>query len=126
MGIFVKLAEDKYVEWSGVTDSPTSSILTFKDVEDQVYSLEERKYSRRDLEDEGELGQTLSKAVKLAAEARLERLRTLGTTSAIGDNLESLLRFNRAGPNETHLKTVEEIIEAYTFTAEKKGKWPFS
>lgn len=126
MGIFVKLAEDKYVEWSGVCDAPTSSVLTFQDVEDEVYAVEERKHRREDLEDQSELGASIRKAVELSAEARLNRLRNTGTTSAVGTDLESILRSNRAGPGETHLKTAQEIIDTYTYTSDKKGQWPWT
>lgn len=80
----VKLAEDKYVEWSTVVDAPISEVFNHKEAQ-----------------------------FKIGADFdRLDRLNETGTTF-VNRTAEDFLSFNRAGENESHL-TAAEIVELYT------------
>lgn len=124
--MIVRLAQDKYVDWSGVTDSPVTSVMGREEMEAFVRDIEARQIGKDKLHDQGEVGTLARELLEKSVAKRLDRLDKNGTTSMTGTTLESLLGFNRAGPNETHLKTVEEIIEVYTYDPKKRGFWPWT
>ena len=82
---------DQYLEWSSVTDSPTCYLMSKQEMIEDL----------------------------LIAQDRMDRAEATGTSSLVGDDLAVALSFNRAGPNDEHLKTVEELVEHYTFTNDK-------
>ena len=82
---------DQYLEWSSITDSPTCYLMSKQEMIDD-FRIEPD---------------------------RMDRAEATGTSSLVGDDLAAALRFNRAGPNEEHMKTVEELVEHYTFTNDK-------
>lgn len=99
----VKLEENKYVQWSTVTDSPETNVLT----KDEI--LEFMKTHDRTGENVAE---------------RFKRVETQGTSSTLGHSADDLLSCNRAGPDEVTLSK-QELIELYTFTPDKADKFPF-
>jgi hypothetical protein len=82
---------DQYLEWSSITDSPTCYLMSKQEMIDDL-GIEPERMDRADV---------------------------IGTSSLVGDDLAAALSFNRAGPNEEHLKTVEELVGHYTFTNDK-------
>lgn len=129
MGMIVKLKENAYVDWSSVCDAPSSSVMTKEEMVEFVkdQQLREMRLRPGELEkEEGRAGEIQRELFDLKVNQRLERIEKNGCSSAIGHTLQDFLDFNRAGKGETHLKTVEEIIETYTYTPEKKGQWPWT
>lgn len=125
MGVILKLAEDKYVEWSGVVDAPVSSVMGKKEVEEYLKILHSRE-EKVEYETDPKILAMKKEIVESKVKQRMERVETNGTSSAMaGDTMENTVAGNRAGPREKTL-TVTEIIELYTYTPEKKGKFPFS
>ena len=133
MGMIVKLAEDKYVDWSGCCDAPATGVMSRSDMEEFVKDQELREMRLRPGEIEkmeGREKEITQELFDLRVKQRLDRIEKNGiekngTSSMHGSSAKSLVAGNRAGPKETCL-TIDEIIEAYTWTPEKKGKWPFS
>jgi hypothetical protein len=80
---------DQYLEWSSITDSPVTYLMSKQEMIDDLR----------------------------IAQDRMDRAEATGTSSFVGDDLAAALRFNRAGPKEEHLKTVEELVEHYTLKA---------
>ena len=88
----VKLAEH-YIEWSTISDSPTTFGLTLDEL--QAHVKEER----------GNDG-------LLDLHRRLERVEATGTSAYNDESADDTIWLNRAGPKETILH-LEEIIEFY-------------
>lgn len=129
MGMIVKLKDNAYVEWSGVTDSPVSSVMDKAEmiefVKDQQLRTMHLRPGELEAIEDPQLRELKQKLFDLEVNNRLERVEKNGTSSHHGTTLESLLSFNRAGKGETHVKTAEELIEIYTYTEDKKGQWPW-
>ena len=82
-----------FLEWSTIVDAPTSKGMKY----DEFCEWYVERYgtaSRSDLYE------------------RMERAKTRGTSSMVGDTVESLIAGNRAGPNEKTL-TLQQIIDRY-------------
>jgi hypothetical protein len=90
----IKLADEKFCEWSTISDAPASTISTKKDMAD--YLLEE--YGNSNYE------QQL---------VRLERCEKTGTSALDGSTMENIVSGNRAGENEKEL-SIEEIIKKFS------------
>lgn len=90
----VKLADDKYVEWSSVVDAPVSCVMSRKDM---------REY----------LHETYGMASVAGNLERLDRADEHGTSFHTPTPASAVAGFNRAGPNETKL-SLEEIIKQYS------------
>lgn len=89
----VKLAPEKYVEWSTVVDAPVTYILTREhmlDHLDYTYGTSSIEENRR----------------------RLDRADANGTSCHHKLEVEELLSYNRAGENEKNI-SLEEILERY-------------
>jgi hypothetical protein len=128
MGSIVKLGDNRYVEWSGVTDSPSSGLMDKETMEDYVHGQEVHSLGYRVVDDsDDQLRKVEQELVELRVKKRLERLEQNGHTSlAFPDmSVADYIAGNRAGPKETTL-TLEEIIELYTYTPDKKGKFPWT
>lgn len=112
----VKLAEDKYVEWSSVCDAPVTYIMDKESMEDYVRGVEEHSLGYQALEKaEGRAKELMLELVQLKVSDRLERIEKNGTSSMMGDrSAKEFVRGNRAGPKETEL-TIEQLIEAYSY-----------
>lgn len=89
----VKLAEDKFVEWSTIVDAPVTYILS----KEGMIEYLDAEYGR---------------ASKENNVVRVDRADKTGTSSMMGDDLESIVSGNRAGPKETEI-SLAEIIEQY-------------
>jgi hypothetical protein len=112
INFIVKLAENKYIEWSELSAGPVSALMSREDVLVHVTELE---YSEsRD---------------RSGAQAMAEKLLSLAdltsTSSSDGIGLAQISVYNRAGQNGTKL-TLDEIIRVYTFSSADKDKWPWS
>jgi hypothetical protein len=127
MGVIVKLAEDKYLDWSGVCDAPLSGVMTKAEVVEHVKRIEEHALGYKALENaEGREKELMLELMETKVSKRLQRVEETGTSSMLAyKSARDFLKGNRAGPKETNL-TLEEIIETYTYTPEKRGKWPFT
>lgn len=101
MGHYIIKIKDRYFEWSTVVDAP----ITYGMTEDEL-----RAYMKDEYGNEG-----LSRLSE-----RLARVAAKGTSSLVDDGLADLIRYNRAGPNETSL-TEEEIYARYA-EAPKEGE----
>jgi len=77
---------NQYLEWSSITDSPTTYLMSKHEMIDDIGIEPER----------------------------MDRAEATGTSSKVGDDLASALSLNCAGPNGAHVKTVEELVELYT------------
>lgn len=86
---------DRYCEWSTVVDAPVSHMMS----EQELHEYIGVEYGANGL---ANLTQ------------RLERVQAQGTSSINGTTSEDLLSFNRAGQNESHIATAEEMVAAYT------------
>lgn len=125
MGMILKLKEDKYIDWSLTVDAPVTSIMTKKECESYVLEIAKRDQKIHSDMDPKLLALKMQVAEE-EAKQRMERVEQSGTSSRIpGDTMESTVAGNRAGPKETNI-TLDEIVELYTYTADKKGKFPFS
>lgn len=99
----VKLADEKYVEWSSIVDAPVTYIFDRKGMKEWL----DAQYGLSSVEEN---------------EKRLARADKHGT-SMLGphyENVEQFITCNRAGENEEFL-TLKEIIERYTLKEEKNG-----
>jgi hypothetical protein len=125
MGMIVKLAEDKYVEWSSVVDAPSSSVMNHQELEQYLKATHEREEGLF-YEQDPKLKALKMELVATKISQRLARLAQKGTSAVDEDvTVDTVIAGNRAGPNETEL-SIKEIIELYTYSAAKKGKFPFS
>jgi len=88
----------KYCMWSTVVDAPTTRLMD---------ETELREHLRGDNPDWSfELH-----------EMRMERVRQYGCSGGkYGFTKADLLAFNRAGPNESHVATEDEMVRLYTRT----------
>lgn len=97
----VKLAPDKYVEWSSIVDAPVTCVLTRA----QMVTHLNFRYG-------------FDKRVDIVD--RMQRADTFGTSlsdesrSNYGTSTEEFIRGNRAGPNETEIR-LDEIITKYEY-----------
>ena len=119
----IKLEENKYVEWSTITDSPVSNIMSESEAYDYVKELE-LKADPIDDDDDQELKSLKTKLWYEKIKKRWDRVLSTGTSAMDGTNAKDIEDGNRAGERENKL-SVQEIIEAYTCVPEKKGKFPF-
>ena len=125
MGVILKLAENKYIEWSSNVDAPVSSVMTKQECWEYIQEIEKRE-QKISPEMSPELIELKNKVVEVAAQQRMDRIEKNGTSSLVpGDTMENTVAFNRAGIKESCL-TLGEIIELYTYTPDKKGKFPFT
>jgi hypothetical protein len=85
----------KYLEWSSVVDAPVTYLMSREEF--LTYLTEE--YGR---------------AGVLDFETRMARVDAQGTSSKLGTTKESLLSFNRAGPDESCITTEAAMGVAYT------------
>lgn len=92
--LIVQLGPDEYLEWSTICDAPATCVMT--EAELREYILDESGRNGLDALDE-----------------RLARCAEHGTSSTSGTTLTDLLGHNRAGPNETHLRTVDALRKRY-------------
>jgi hypothetical protein len=97
----VKLADEKYVEWSSIVDAPVTYIMTREEM--KTYLDEE--YGRSSIANN---------------EERLRRTDERGTSSFCRETMEEVISCNRAGPHEEHIE-LEEIIKQYTDKGEENG-----
>lgn len=99
MAVFVKLKEDHYIQWSKASDSPSTNVLSRKEVEEMLDREE-----------------ALSEILKnnFSKEKVIEQLDYLGTTDLGGSvDLKFILKYNSKG-----YRTVDDIIKDNTI--EKK------
>ena len=94
MSRFIAEFGGRYCEWSTVVDGPTTYLMTEKALEEYILA----EYGEEGLK---ELPQ------------RMERVRQTGC-SMRGWNKADLLGFNRAGPDESHLKTEKAMVARFT------------
>ena len=94
MGQYIAEFGGKYLIWSTVVDSPITYLMTAAELRDYIES-EEGKQGLRVLP------------------FRLERVRENGV-SGFGVKKQDLLALNRAGAQESHIATEEEMIERWT------------
>lgn len=102
MGRMIAKFGDRYTEWSTVVDSPVSQLLPLPEF--KRYLLE--NYGIEALDE---------------LPRRLARVEKLGTSSQMGQTAQDLLRHNRAGPNESHVGTEEEMLRLYGPALEHPG-----
>lgn len=102
MGRMIAKFGERYTEWSTVTDSPVSPLLTLPEF--KRYLLE--TYGVEALEE---------------LPRRLARVDKFGSSSQMGQTAQDLLRHNRAGPNESHVTTEEEMLRLYGPALEHPG-----
>ena len=125
MGVILKLAENKYVDWSSSVDAPVSSIMTKEECYRYVEELEKRQHQVYHQDDE-KIKALKMQLVQESVKQRMDRVEKNGTSSLVpDDSMESTIAGNRAGPKEKNI-TKEEIIELYSYSPEKKGKFPFT
>lgn len=122
--MILKLAENKYIEWSTIADAPTTWIMDREEMEKLVRNnaLLDERISQHDC---NEVNEMKRKTAELVAKKRLERIEDHGSSGYGGTTVQNIILGNRAGPKEAHL-TLDEIIETYTYSKEKAGKWPFN
>jgi hypothetical protein len=85
--------QDYYLEWSSISDSPTTFGMTRAEFE-EYYREEYGERGMRELS------------------ARMARVVADGTSDFSDESAEDTIRFNRAGKDETRL-TVEQIVDHY-------------
>lgn len=90
-----------YCEWSTVVDAPVTHLMT---------QVELRAYMQAEYGDSGVRN----------LDERLARVEQQGTSCRLGTTVQNLLNFNRAGPNEAHIGTLEEMVTAYTAPPEEQ------
>ena len=93
MARYIIKLDDYYMEWSSIVDAPVTFGLTLEEFSNYYHD----EYGNRgmcDLDD------------------RLKRVEKFGTSSYDKQPPESIIYFNRAGPNEDSISR-EEIIKAY-------------
>jgi hypothetical protein len=119
----VKLAEDKFVQWSTICDAPVSSVMS--EAECRAH-LENEIQSSVGVHASSQKLQASQRALfEEQLQERWARIEEYGTSAYDGTTAEDLVSGNRAGVREARL-TTEEIIELYTWSEEKKGKFPFT
>ncbi len=91
--IIVKLADDKYIEWSTVADGPVTYVCTRKQMGEHL------THTARDESDNYQV------------EQRLERADKYGSSLHKPTTAQEILAGNRAGPNESEL-TLDQIISS--------------
>lgn len=89
----VKLAEDKYVLWSTVVDAPVTRVMTRAKTVDYMTNV----YL-------SDVGSRVHGEMTLADH---------GGCGAMTWRLADIVDYNRAGPGEAHLPSVEEILQHY-------------
>lgn len=104
--MIIKLKDNKYVQWSKSSDSP-SYVMTFE----EACELIRQDFSVRALQ----LGQDPnSEAVNTKVQGLIEILKTTGYSSPNpGVTIADIEKYNRAGPDESHL-SIDEIIKQYS------------
>lgn len=95
MGRFIAEFGGKYLEWSTVIDAPVTNLMD----PDELTEYIGMEYGQSGLNE---------------LPARLARVEKQGTSALSGLSKADLLRWNRAGENESHLATEEEIVARYT------------
>ncbi len=93
MPSYIIKLEDKYVVWSTIVDAPISRGMSKEKLSQYI----EFHYGEGGLTDLPE---------------RLKRVEEKGVSSMLHANVDELIEYNRAGPNETCL-TKEQIIENF-------------
>ncbi len=88
-----KTNKDYYMEWSTIVDAPVT------------YGVDLNEFTKYYIEQYG-------KSSENELKERLTRVEEKGTSSQIDDNVDDLIKYNRAGENETSL-TKEEILNQY-------------
>lgn len=101
--LIVKLADDCYVEWSSVVDSPITFGMSRSELE--AYHLAE--YGRNGHRD---------------FEQRMSRVERTGTSSHRPMTVADVVAGNRAGPDETEL-SLEEVVRAYCLQRPIRDGW---
>lgn len=104
MRTIIKLEHEKvpyYLEWSTVTDSPSTPGLTFEEFKEWY----EEQYG---------------KSAMLEFEVRIGRANKIGTSSALHHSADEVISGNRAGDKEKCL-TKEEIIQKYIIEWRKEN-----
>ncbi len=102
MGYCVIMLDGKFMEWTSVSDSPRSPLLT----EEQFITYWRKEYGWNRMWD---LPKILSDVKRKG-------------TSALGHTVDEILRDNRAGKNEEKLSR-KEIIAAFSCTPEEFLSW---
>lgn len=101
MSCVVKLAENKFIQWSKASDSPASNVLS----EDEMKQLVLHEFKVLNL-----MGQNPS----YSYDQVIELILSTGSSDPLGIvTLEFILEYNRAGKNESQL-SLAEIIEQYS------------
>jgi hypothetical protein len=103
MGRYIIKIKDYYLEWSTVVDAPITFGMT----------LDEFKGYYRD-----EYGKDAMRRLP----GRLQRVEEKGISAHDLDGIESLGKFNRAGPDESTL-TLDEIYQAYCLQEPIRDGW---
>jgi hypothetical protein len=96
MGRMIAKFGGKYCEWSTVVDAPVTYLMEKDDFVDYI----RQEYGKTGL-------------VELPQ--RMERVELNGTSSLDGRSEKDLIRYNRAGENESRITTQKALIERYTF-----------
>jgi hypothetical protein len=94
MGRYVVKLADKYLEWSTVVDAPITDGMTLE----EFTSFYKEKYG--------------SYAMEFEFPKRMERVEQFGISAYNYNNVDELIAYNRAGPEEICL-TKEELIKEY-------------
>lgn len=84
----------KYLMWSSIVDAPVTYLMTEQELTHYIEMTN------------GEQG---LKALPL----RMERVRIHGTSSMM-ESKQDLLKWNRAGANESHIATEEEMVKRWS------------
>lgn len=95
MGQYIAEFGGKFCIWSTVVDAPITPLMNREELRGVLIA---------------ELGSNRA----LAFEDRMQRVALRGCSARNGTTKADLLRFNKAGPNETHLATEAEIVAEYS------------
>lgn len=93
MAILAKIG-NKYCDWSTICDAPLTDLMTREELALYVSDT----YGSQGAQD---------------FDQRMARVEEYGTSGHSRTTMASLLAFNRAGPNESHLATVEQFEQHY-------------
>lgn len=95
MGRYIAEFGGKYLVWSAVVDAPVTHLMD----EAELMEYVGEQYGQEELD---------------MLPERLALVARQGTSAQDGTTQSDLLDYNRAGPNESHLKTAAEIVARYT------------
>lgn len=118
MGRFiVKLTDNKFIEWSTIVDCPVSSVMSKEEAIEFSYK------SKMSLADVGKT--QIEEYRRKEAIQAIELADETGMSVPSDRDIEDFLAYNRAGENEKCISDLDELIETYTYSKDKKDKFPW-